>query len=99
MDNMKANIADILSLLQDSNLHNNNNSCNRGGRGNWGGCSNSRYQARQRTNTVLKVYYCSAHGVTGGEHHTSKNCKDRNTGHKENATALNHMGGSTQCLK
>eukprot|EP00957_Ditylum_brightwellii_P091132 6938655-Ditylum_brightwellii.AAC.1 len=34
--------------------------------------------------------------MTGGEYHTSENCKDRKPGHCKNATALNPMGGSMQ---
>eukprot|EP00957_Ditylum_brightwellii_P004042 307177-Ditylum_brightwellii.AAC.1 len=54
MNNMKANIADIISLLQDSNLHSNNNNCNCGGRGNHDGRPTNWHQSRQRNNNARK---------------------------------------------
>eukprot|EP00957_Ditylum_brightwellii_P189888 14456203-Ditylum_brightwellii.AAC.1 len=64
MDSMKANIANILSLLQDTTIRNNAN-CQRsgyGGRGNRGGRSNNRYQPRQRTSTAPMIHYYWTHG-------------------------------------
>eukprot|EP00957_Ditylum_brightwellii_P021217 1599244-Ditylum_brightwellii.AAC.1 len=100
MDSMKANIANILSLLQDTTNRNNANHqrSGYGGRGNQGGQSNNRYHPCQRTSTAPMVHYCWTHGVTGGDYHTSRNCENRGAGHKENATTLTCMGGSTQGL-
>eukprot|EP00957_Ditylum_brightwellii_P035875 2718953-Ditylum_brightwellii.AAC.1 len=98
---MKSNIANILSLLQDTNIR---NSANRqrsryGGRDNRGGRNNNRYQPCPRNNTTPTVHYCWTHGVTGGDYHTSRNCENWGPGHKDNASALNRMGCSTQGLE
>eukprot|EP00957_Ditylum_brightwellii_P000730 57487-Ditylum_brightwellii.AAC.1 len=101
LDTMKSNIADILSFLQDTTIRGNAN-CQRygnGGRGNQGGCNTNRYQPRSRNTTTPTVYYCWTHGVTGGEYHISRNCKNKGVGYKDNVTMLNCMGGSTQGLE
>eukprot|EP00957_Ditylum_brightwellii_P117605 8969428-Ditylum_brightwellii.AAC.1 len=101
LDAMKSNIADILSLLQDTTIRNNaNHQCSGyGGRGNRSGRNNNRYQPRPHNIMTPTVHYCRTHGVTGGDYHTSRNCENRGVGHKDNATALNRIGGSTQGLE
>jgi hypothetical protein len=54
------------------------------------------------TNTyVRKSYktkndnYCWSHGYQVGLNHTSVNCTKKSTGHKDNATKSNIMGGDT----
>ena len=44
---------------------------------------------RQRTNTT---HYCWSHGACA---HTSAQCKSKKAGHKDDATFLNKLGGST----
>eukprot|EP00957_Ditylum_brightwellii_P083429 6341695-Ditylum_brightwellii.AAC.1 len=97
MNMMKANIADILLLFQDANLRGcRANSHNRAGQGDCRGCQN-RTQPSQCFQP--RVNYCWSHGVTGGDHHTSATCEERKPGHHKNATAPNHMGGSTEGLE
>eukprot|EP00957_Ditylum_brightwellii_P146600 11160400-Ditylum_brightwellii.AAC.1 len=94
---MKANIVDILSLLQDANLRGGRaNIQNRAGQQNCKG-GNNQFQPRQCVQA--RVYYCWSYGVTGGDYHTSKNCEDRKPSHCKNATVLNCMGGSTEGLE
>eukprot|EP00957_Ditylum_brightwellii_P084612 6434130-Ditylum_brightwellii.AAC.1 len=40
------------------------------------------------------VHYCWSHGVTSGQHHTSKNCRRHKDDHKEDATYESKQGGS-----
>eukprot|EP00957_Ditylum_brightwellii_P197533 15049317-Ditylum_brightwellii.AAC.1 len=97
MHRMKANIADILSLLQDANLRGGRaNSQNRAGQGSHGGRHN-RFQLCQRVQA--RVYYCWSHRVTEGDYHTSTSCEERKPSHRKNATFLNCMGGSTEGLE
>eukprot|EP00957_Ditylum_brightwellii_P126245 9624427-Ditylum_brightwellii.AAC.1 len=100
-NSMKSNIANILSLLQDTTIR--PQSSYQGGQGNQGGRGGhgnyqQRYQNRQQHNAPA-VHYCWSHTVTGGDYHVSANCENRKTGHRENATALNRMGGSTDGLE
>eukprot|EP00957_Ditylum_brightwellii_P013847 1043269-Ditylum_brightwellii.AAC.1 len=94
LDSMKTNIADILSLLQDTTVCPRNNY--RGGQGNQGGCGGhgnyqQRSQNRQQHNAPT-VHYCWSHGVTGSNYHASTNCENRKSRHRENAMTLNPMG-------
>eukprot|EP00957_Ditylum_brightwellii_P196978 15006809-Ditylum_brightwellii.AAC.1 len=94
---MKFNIVDILSLLQDTLIfRQNSNQSRQGNQGGRGGHGNyqQRYQNRQQRNTPA-VHYCWLHRVTGDYYHVSANCENREAGHRENDTALNHMCGST----
>eukprot|EP00957_Ditylum_brightwellii_P071307 5420439-Ditylum_brightwellii.AAC.1 len=54
LDAMKTNIADILSLLQDTTIRGNTNRQRYGnsGRGNHGGRNTNRYQPRARNTTT-----------------------------------------------
>eukprot|EP00957_Ditylum_brightwellii_P061131 4639131-Ditylum_brightwellii.AAC.1 len=101
LDAMKSTIADILSLLQDTTIHSNANRqrSGYGGRGNQGGRNNNHYQPRPRNNKTPIVHYCWTHGVTCGDYHTNRNFENKGVGHKDNATVLNRMGGSTQGLE
>jgi hypothetical protein len=45
------------------------------------------------------AYYCWSHGITFSEAHTSKKCTNRCTGHKEEATATNLMGGCAEIFQ
>eukprot|EP00957_Ditylum_brightwellii_P192985 14693798-Ditylum_brightwellii.AAC.1 len=67
LDTMKSNIADILSLLQDTTICGNANRqrYGNGGRGNQGGSNNNRYQPRSRNTMTPTFHYCWTHGVTG----------------------------------
>eukprot|EP00957_Ditylum_brightwellii_P195118 14866972-Ditylum_brightwellii.AAC.1 len=97
MNKMKANIADILSPLQDANLRGGRaNSHNRAGHR---GCGGSQNRTQPCQCFQPRVYYCLSHGVTGGNHHTSANFEERKHHHRKNATALNCMGGSTEGLE
>jgi hypothetical protein len=40
--------------------------------------------------------YCWAHGHCRNKHHTSATCSNKAVGHRDDATALNTMGGSTR---
>eukprot|EP00957_Ditylum_brightwellii_P144939 11039722-Ditylum_brightwellii.AAC.1 len=98
MNSIKTNIADILSLLQDTNIRGSRPyNRNRTGRGGHGGRQN---QTQPHPHAAPpRVYYCWSHGVTTGDHRVSTNCEEHKPGHRENATALNHMGGSTEGLE
>jgi hypothetical protein len=48
--------------------------------------------------TTQNVYYCWSHGVSGNPRHTGATCRSRATGHKEEATLSDIMGGF-QALK
>eukprot|EP00957_Ditylum_brightwellii_P117843 8990056-Ditylum_brightwellii.AAC.1 len=86
LDSMKTNSADTLSLLEDTMVCPRNNS--RGGQGGQGGCEGcSNYQQR------------SLNRQQRSDYHMSANCENRKAGHRENATALNHTGGSTRGLE
>jgi hypothetical protein len=43
--------------------------------------------------TTRNVYYCWSHGVSSNPRHTSATCRSRSTGHKEEATLSDIMGG------
>jgi hypothetical protein len=46
------------------------------------------------TNMHFPGNYCWTHGHQCSQHHTSTTCGNKATGHKDNATAANMMGGS-----
>jgi hypothetical protein len=46
-----------------------------------------------------RAFYCWSHGITFSELHTSMKCTNRCTGHKEEATATNLMGGCTEIFQ
>jgi hypothetical protein len=46
------------------------------------------------TNTPFLGIYCWTHGRWVSQHHTSATCGSKATGHKDNATSANTMGGS-----
>jgi hypothetical protein len=48
----------------------------------------------QSPNTPFPGNYCWTHGHQCSQHHTSRMCGNKATGHKDEATAANTMGGS-----
>ena len=46
--------------------------------------------------TPFPSNYCWTHGHQGNKHHTSATCSNKAVGHRNDATALNTMGGSTR---
>eukprot|EP00957_Ditylum_brightwellii_P210964 15365610-Ditylum_brightwellii.AAC.3 len=94
MEDLKTNVLDILSLLQDMNLR-----CTSNGNGNRNGFNYQNQNDRNHQREIQQVYYCWSHNVTNGEHHTSGSCTHKKQGCKDNATVLNRMGSSTGGLK
>jgi hypothetical protein len=43
-------------------------------------------------------YYCWTHGLGKNDKHTSAQCNNKATGHKDNATAANMMGGNNKVM-
>ena len=56
--------------------------------------NNNRNNRNQTDSRIDGTHYCWTHGYTAGHWHTSKNCRNKNEGHKDDATATNNMGGS-----
>eukprot|EP00957_Ditylum_brightwellii_P197546 15050223-Ditylum_brightwellii.AAC.1 len=90
MESLKSNATDILSFLQDTNLHNNSGNSNNSNNNRYCQNCNNRYQnCQQQQQQLNRIYCCWSHGVTNGEHHTSPTCAEQKRGHKDNTTILN----------
>jgi hypothetical protein len=51
------------------------------------------WQGQRPTRTTNNDSYCWSHGYQVAKSHTSATCNVRKTGHQENATKVNTMGG------
>ena len=56
--------------------------------------NNNHYNRNQSDSCIDGTHHCWTHGYTAGHWHTSKNCCNKNKGHKDDATATNNTGGS-----
>jgi hypothetical protein len=88
-------LRNIIAALEKSNLSNNDNQHKRGHRPISSPKRREPLTAQGLDSNNIPITYCWSHGITSNLRHTSRTCKRKKQGHKDNATLNDKMGGNT----